>query len=60
MQKIVELKIEETKSVVGGIKTDLPVATSIPRDRLIMSGQQSLMAAATFAGSSRQGAIRCI
>jgi hypothetical protein len=41
MNKIVELKIEETKSVVGGVKTDLPVATSIPRERLV---------SATFAG----------
>jgi hypothetical protein len=50
MQKIIELKIEETKSVVGGVKADLPVATSIPRERPVMSNHQSIMVAATLAG----------
>jgi hypothetical protein len=50
MQKIIELKIEETKAVVGGVNASVPVVTSIPRERPVMNSQQSLMAAATFAG----------
>jgi hypothetical protein len=30
MQKIVELKIEETKAVVGGIKVSVPVVGARP------------------------------
>jgi hypothetical protein len=50
MNKIVELKIEETKFVVGGVKAGLPVATGIPRERPVMGSQQSLAAAAILAG----------
>jgi hypothetical protein len=50
MQKIIELKIEETKSVVGGVMTNVPPVTSVPRERPVMSSlNQPLMAAATFA-----------
>jgi hypothetical protein len=50
MQNIIELKIEETKSVVGGVTAQAPVR-SIPRERPVMSSlNQPLMVAATFAG----------
>jgi hypothetical protein len=37
MQEIIELKIEETKSVVGGVMANVPAVTSAPRERPVTS-----------------------
>jgi hypothetical protein len=50
MQEIIELKIEETKSVVGGVMANVPAVTSVPRERPVTSSlNQPPTAAAPFA-----------